>query len=409
MQVFEDLASKLDAAWLRQARDELAFPNLAQSALENFASREAVDPDDLFTWLVAADRVPKQSDPRSAFGNFALTVAERDEFHIDALFWTESTTAVHQHSFSGAFHVLQGSSLQTIWSFEETKRWSDRLKAGTLTVRATEWLRTGSTRRIIPGPSMVHSLFHLDSPSVTIVVRTPSAAICSPQLCYARSGLAHDDHVDSPRITKMRQMLTLLWGSGHPRRMVLSETALSSMDPLSAVRIILALHSQVPSEALASLLESLAARDPVLAQLMRDTLSCRRRDQLLVALRKQTKSPRHRMLLALVLNLPDRESIDSALRQIVPSESPEQWLWETIRSMHDTPALRSDLKNVLGFSLNDIGEQVLRMLLEGHSIDHVSKTVAEDDELVEDVRHLCSTLSASPVLSPLLGRQLAPA
>jgi hypothetical protein len=132
------------------------------------------------------------------------------------------------------------------------------------------------------------------------------------------------------------------------------------------------------------------------------------RDRSLIDLRKQTRSPRHRTLLALVLNLPDRKSIDPVLRQIAPEELPENWLWDTIQSMHDTPSQRPDRKSVLGFSLNEASEEALRMLLCGHSVDEVSKTVAGHDELVEDARVLCSTLSAFPVLGPLLEQRLTP-
>lgn len=409
MQFFEDLASELYTAWMTSERDELAFPALAQSMLERFAPASAIKLDDLFRWVVTTDRLPKQFDPRSRFGNFALTVATRDDFHIDVLVWTDSTTAIHQHNFSGAFHVLHGSSLQTLWSFKESRRWSDRLKRGQLTVRVTELLRTGSTRPILPGPAMIHSLFHLESPSVTVVVRTPSSALGAPQLSYQRSGLAYDPHFDLDRVEKVRQLLCLAWGSGHPQREALSEAAISGIDAHSATRIISSIGSQTPADTAGRLIDVLAERDPELAALLRETVSRAERDRRLVDLRKQTRSPRHRMLLALVLNLPDRDSIDSVLRQIAPGESPDNWLWDTIRSMHDTPGQQPDRKSVLGFALNEASEQALKMLLRGHSIDEVARAIAGHDDLVEDARALCSTLSAMPVLSPLLEPRLTPA
>ena len=93
MKVFEDLASELHAAWTEHERDELVFPDLAQISLERVLSSRAIKADDLFSWLVSTDQLPKQFDPLSRFGNFALTVATRDDFHIDVLVWTDSTTA----------------------------------------------------------------------------------------------------------------------------------------------------------------------------------------------------------------------------------------------------------------------------------------------------------------------------
>lgn len=406
VEAFEHLASELHSAWTRRGRDESVFPQLAASALERFATASPVRPDDLFHWVAATDQIPRQFDPRSTFGDFSVTVASREDFYIDVLVWTDSSTAVHQHSFSGAFHVLHGSSLHTLWSFEETGRWSDRLKSGQLTVRGTEWLQAGSTRPILPGPAMIHSLFHLESPSVTVVVRTPSAAVHSPQLCYQRSGLAYDERIELARVGKVRQLLRLLWASEHPRRMALSEAALSGVDAHSAVRIILSMRAQTPAGTQACLIDLFGVREPELAKMLRETVSRSERDRSLLDLRKQTQSPRHRMLLALVLNLPDRHSVDSVLRQVAPGESPESWLWETIRSMHETPGRGRDGRSVLGVSLNEVSEEVLKMMLHGESVDEVSRIIAGDDELVEDARALCSTLSALPVLSPLLAQQV---
>ena len=400
MQVFEDLASNIHAAWTRCGRDELAFPEIAQSMLEGF-SASAVQPDDVFRWLVTTDNLPLQFDPRSKFGNFALTVATRDDFYVELLAWTDSTTAIHQHGFSGAFHVLGGSSLQSLWSFHESRRWSDRLKAGRLALRSTEYLRTGSTRPILPRDEMIHSLFHLESPSVTVVVRTPASAVFVPQLSYERSGLAYDPRAELARTEKIFQLIRVLWTSNHPQRIQLSQAAMSTVDAFSAVRIILSLGFRM-AEAQASLIETWKERDAELAALLQETVAGVRRDRFIIDLRKQTRSPRHRMLLALVLNLPDRPAIASALRQIAPEESPEDWLWETIRSMHATPSQRSDGKNALGLSLGEPSEEILSMLLHGHSVDEVSRSVARSDGQVEETRASCLTVAASAVLAPLL-------
>jgi len=401
MKVFEDLASKVHVAWARCGRDESAFPEIAQSMLDGFAG-SGVDPDDVFRWLVTTDNLPLQLDPQSKFGNFALTVASRDDFCIDVLVWTDSTTSIHQHGFSGAFHVLHGSSLHTLWSFQESKRWSDRLKAGQLSLCATEYLRTGSTRPILPRNEMIHSLFHLEKPSVTVVVRTLSSAVYVPQLTYERSGLAYDPHPEPPIVQKTTQLLRLLWTSNHERRLEISKLAMSTIDAYSAVRIILSLASPAVAEGQAALIEGWKHRDPGLAALLRDTIRHMQRDRFIVRLRKHTQSPRHRMLLAMILNLPDRVSIESAVRQIAPEEAPEQWLWETIRSMYVSPSDEWDDENVLGMELNESNEDVLRMLFEGHSVEEICHVLPNSDESRETVQTACLRVSESPVLASLM-------
>jgi hypothetical protein len=402
MQVFEDLASDIHRGWTRFGRDELAFPNLCQSMLERFPAL-AVSPEDVIRWLLTTENLPTQSDPDSKFGNVALTVATRDDFFIQVLIWTDSTTGIHQHGFSGAFLVLHGSSLHSLWSFRECRRWSDRLKAGQLTLSTTEYLRTGSVRPILPSAEMIHSLFHLDSPSVTVVVRTPVSAVFIPQLSYARSGLAYDPRVELARTEKLSQLLRMLWTSNHPLHVPASEAAMSTVDVYSAVRIIFSLRSR--PEAQASLLDMLSARDSELAALLRETVARLERDRSILRLRKQTSSPRHRTLLALVLNLPDRSSIESVLRQIAPEEDPAEWLWDTIRSMHATPAERAGGRSVLGLPLNEPSEEALRLLISGHSVDEVACAVVGPNEQLPDVDALRSSVAASPVLASLLQRR----
>ena len=400
MHVFEELASGLHKTWTDRGRDERTFPELAREALTNFARGSAPTPNQLFRWLLKTEHVPPQFDPSSSFGNFALTVATREDFHIDVLVWTDSTTAIHQHRFSGAFYVLQGSSLHTVWSFTESHRWNDRLKSGHLSVERTELLTEGSTRLILPGPAMIHSLFHLDSPTVTVVVRTPSSAIAASQLTYERSGLAYEKQTQSERLSKVCQLLRTVWLSDDPQRLELTKAALDGTDGASALRIISSIPSEKIGSSFARLTDQLSAHDPKLASLLLETIDCTRRDRELVNLRRQTQDPAQRMLLAFVLNLPDRRSIDLAIKQFAPSASPAKWLWDTIRATHGRRD-KSVEKSILGISRNKVSEEAIKLLLKGHSVDQTSKLIAGHDLLLSDARALCETLIRLPVLAPL--------
>jgi hypothetical protein len=402
VQIFETLASELHATWTRAARDEAAFPELAHAALERFAPSSTLGATDVLRWAIETDRLPRQFDPASVFSNLALTVASRDGFHIDVLVWTDSTTSIHQHSFSGAFHVLQGSSLHASWAFRETKRWGDRLKRGDIVPTRAEWLKTGSTRVILPGERLIHSLFHLDNPSLTVVVRTPTAVTVSPQFTYERSGLAYDPHFALERTEKLRQTLGVLWSTAHPDREELTEVALRGVDLHSATGIVSSLRKGLPVDVQSRVLDLFAPREPELAALMRATIGLRERERHLVELRKRTVSPRHRLLLALLLNLPDRASIESALGDLVPETAPRDWIWASLRDMHDSLGVGGAGTNVLGLRLTDVSERALRVLLDGGTQDEASRAIAEHPDLLDDARQLCAALAASPVLSPLV-------
>lgn len=105
---FENLGDELYRAFSARRFDEQAFPALAAELL----ARAELEPDFQFGELVEFlmnTRIRQQ--PSLGFSNLPLVVYRRDDFHIELLIWTEATTTIHQHGFSGAFRVLIGSTL----------------------------------------------------------------------------------------------------------------------------------------------------------------------------------------------------------------------------------------------------------------------------------------------------------
>ena len=95
-------------------------------------------------------------------------------FYIDVLFWLDGTTNIHQHGFWGAFQVLAGSSVHCRFGFDLAEEINHRLRIGKLRLLETELLGLGAIRKILGGELFIHSLFHLDRPSVSIVIRCPA-------------------------------------------------------------------------------------------------------------------------------------------------------------------------------------------------------------------------------------------
>jgi hypothetical protein len=48
-------------------------------------------------------------------------VYEDPRVYIQILFWLEGRRDIHQHEFSGAFHVLTGSSIHSMFAFENAR------------------------------------------------------------------------------------------------------------------------------------------------------------------------------------------------------------------------------------------------------------------------------------------------
>src|SRR4029077_7499028 len=113
-----------------------------------------------------AETVPYQAKLDEAFGQPPVTLFWNGRFQIDVLFWHTATTAIHQHAFCGAFAVLGGSSVHCRYEFTPRRKLNSRFLIGRAALREVELLEVGAMRRIARGAGLIHSLFHLETPSV---------------------------------------------------------------------------------------------------------------------------------------------------------------------------------------------------------------------------------------------------
>ena len=103
---FTELGRTVLARWKAQNFALAAFPGIAQTALQEQPPSDNVDLPELVKGFLLNDEQPFQT--QSGFGQPELVVYDDPRFYIQILFWLEGTTDIHQHKFSGAFHVLQG-------------------------------------------------------------------------------------------------------------------------------------------------------------------------------------------------------------------------------------------------------------------------------------------------------------
>ena len=202
------LGARVQKAWDAAERDEKALPDIALDALKDFEPPE-FRLEDVSRFILTT----KTAQPARArvFSDMPINVHRGDGFYIEILIWVDGTTSIHQHSFSGAFLVLHGSSLHSAYRFEEARRINSRARLGRITCDGMEYLGRGDRRRITSGPGgLAHALFHLARPSVTLVIRTDNDPDAQPQLSLHPPRLAVDprttDRLDEP----MRRWLRLL-------------------------------------------------------------------------------------------------------------------------------------------------------------------------------------------------------
>lgn len=189
MQPFSELGDRIAHVWNRHRHDPDVLPDIASAELERVDLSRSVDYRSILTWVSSTDTMPHQMNIEATFGEPPVTLYWHPHFYIEALFWSTSTTAVHGHGFSGAFQVLAGTSVQSLFEFEAAGPTRGACLIGKLRQTQALLLKPGTTQRILSGDRFIHSVFHLGYPSVTIVVRTHNRG--GPrQYSYYRPGVA---------------------------------------------------------------------------------------------------------------------------------------------------------------------------------------------------------------------------
>jgi ribulose-5-phosphate 4-epimerase/fuculose-1-phosphate aldolase len=205
---FVDLGRRVRERWQAVDFSLDAFPGLAQAALEENPPATQVDLKALTRSFLREDAQPFQT--ASGFGQPELVVFDDPRFYIQILFWLDGTTQIHQHEFSGAFHVLEGSSLHAEFAFANVRPVTAHFRLGDLQLTGIELLETGRTVPITSGGASIHSLFHLETPSVTVVVRTHSDPGTGPQFTYLPPHVAVDPFFSDALTTRRLQLLDVL-------------------------------------------------------------------------------------------------------------------------------------------------------------------------------------------------------
>jgi hypothetical protein len=386
------LGADVERSWHEVDNEPSAFPRICAEHLEAARLHERVAPEDIVAAALAAN-LPEQRDPAGRFGQPPVTLFRARRFYIDALFWVDATTTVHDHAFSGAFQVLSGRSIETNFTFVISRGVGGHLHLGDLRAEASILRRTGEVRPILAGPSYVHSLFHLDRPSVSLVVRTYSDSAQRMQLEYS-AGIAFDPFLEDPIRDRMIQVVDMLRRTENPEFEDRVGELIATTDLHTAFSVI----RSCAKLADVALLDRLIARvrDQTIVTQIRVWVDRRRREDLLMSRRGSVVEPSLRFLLAVLLNA--RRRVDALALVASHSGEPDPartlagWLCQLSKT-----TVRLQLGNV-PFEPNVLGlppfgpgcEQALADVLAG-------RRVSRDSE----VDAFLGRLRALPPLEPL--------
>lgn len=392
MQFFEQLGSLVEQRWRDADYGEAAFPQIAELALAETAPHRHVDPWDIIRWVNTTEHLPEQQDVGGAFGNPPITLFNGPRFYIDIYYWLDGTTSIHQHSFSGAFQVILGSSIHSQYDFEEKRKINAHFSVGQISLKTVELLNVGEVRKILAGKQYIHSLFHLDRPSATVTIRTRQTPTGSPQYNFHKPYFAVDPFYESAAMYKRLQSSSLLLSMKHPAADDLIGELLSRSDFQTAFETIEILFNRLVHNRLEetfglsssrqrfdALLKIARLRHGEIVDLILPVFEEVQRQNHLIHRRGQITSSDHRFFLALLLNVPDRVKVLDLVGERYPEQSPISTIIEWIEELANTKVVGSSESNVL--ALDGCGDEylfVLQCMLEGRAIDETIHAFEEE-------------------------------
>lgn len=353
---FQRLGERIEQEWLERSYDEEVFPQLVLDALRQDPPFGQVEVTDIVDWVFGPSYSFPQPSRGSFFGEPPVSLFHAPRFYIEALFWRSSTTAIHEHSFTGAFAVLAGASVHSHWRFALERALNSRMLCGRLERVSTEFLSVGDMRPIHSGGQLIHQLFHLDVPSVTIVVRTYIDRNHLPQYNYHPPGLALDGEEHDPLRARR---LTFLDAMARGEIKGLEEHAgrlIRGGDLETVYQTFAALNRhQVDEGLLKELYRAGRERHGDIVDLFRRVCEEERRRGRVTGLRAQVAAPEARFFLALLMLMPDRDAIFDAIRRQFPAVEPLPAIETWVEGMAES----------IGLNFTGVNRTIFRGLVEG--------------------------------------------
>ncbi|MDH3493191.1 MAG: hypothetical protein OEM82_06540 [Acidobacteriota bacterium] len=415
MKVFRNAGEELEKRWLAAGYDEAVFPELAAEILESARIHESTTAWELMEWGMTQTELPLQQNLSTSFGDPPITLFNGSRFHIDVYYWIEGTTAIHQHSFCGAFQVFHGSSIHSEYNFETDRELNFFAKTGTLELKACNLLEKGAVQKILPGDQYIHSLFHLDQPSATIVARTTYGALNLPQFSYFKPGYAGDPFFETPVAVRKLQMLSSSIRSGHANADRYLEDYLRNCDFFTAFGTLRSLRPLLRQKSFKEFfglgetggrferfVQIVEEQHPELGDLPKKLFEETLRSEHIVALRNVVSEPEHRFFLALLMNVEGADNVLSLIKERFPKDDPIEKLLDWVSDLANTRVIDNSFSNGLGIEgFTDFDTAVLEGILHGKSADEIESELlsglSETEEAKNRIRASIKRISESVI------------
>ncbi|MFN6962630.1 MAG: hypothetical protein ACK4S4_02570 [Pyrinomonadaceae bacterium] len=424
IELFTQLGVEIEDRWRAIDYDETRFPALAAEALRQAELPAKVSAWDVLEWTLAQRELPRQMDVPARFGDPPITLFVAPRFYIDVYFWFQGTTSVHQHAFCGAFQVLHGSSIHSWYEFEADESVNAFMEFGRMGLKVCELLERGDVHEIRAGRQYIHSLFHLDHPSATIVVRTGKSPLFLPQYDYHKPWIASDPFFEHETTVKKLQTISAVMRFDAERADDAIVRLLADSDIHTTFLLLSNIYGRVGGSGLGEMfglaapgrgrfqrfLDAVTERHgPERAAKLSDVFRHRERIDELIGRRAVVTDPEHRFFLALLLNVEGRERIYSLIRERFADADPEEKVLDWSFDLARTRINAVGSQNALGIAdFDDFDLYVLEALLDDKDEAVIAGSIRAEypperaETLLPRLSERIAAIRSSTAFAPLL-------
>jgi len=392
MQFYQDLGAQIETRWRAKNYEDSVFPEIASQALAEVDTMNGPSPWDMICRLHENLVLPAQRDDK--FSDLVITLYNGPRFHISVYFWLDGTTSLHQHAFSGAFQVLLGSSLHCRYDFRETNMINHYMLAGEIILNHVQLLNRGDVRQILPGRQFIHSLFHLDRPSVTLTIRTHGNVNALPQYDYLPPSLAIDPFYKDTVTDRQIQSIKLLIRMRHQELDSFVGQLVRSMDFQTTFTLLNVVYkffsdtgdrvflSERGQERFNKLIDIAREKHGALIDLLPPVFEELQRNMRLIDQRKVIISNEHRYFLALLLNVPDKKRLIQLVEERFPGKDGVDMICDWVQQLSTINMPGSIEPNTVGIAdFDDVYLTVFRYALQDFSIEQIERKLDEEGKL----------------------------
>jgi len=395
LEVLDDLADRIHSRWSAVNFDEALFAELSAAALRETELSSRISGAEIVSSLIAPWR---STDNLSTHGSSAVVpLLSSTHFEIRAHLWVDEIGSPHQHGWAGAYQVIEGSSLQTRLTFHQLERIRRGFHLGELETHSIGMLKPGDTVAVEPGREMIHALWHIDRPAVSISVRTKQHT--DRTMDCLRPGLAYEaqsQDVDSEMRNRCLAFLARFDDSAYQDQLKQLVSHADLPTTFFALRQAYLELEPVSEGVLATARSHHGDLFPIVERSLEDLSRLRT----FTHLRSQVREPEARLFLGLLYMAQDREAIRTFLTRYRPdvdlSDAMGEYLANLlIRQQQEGEGLPAGLPRALGQIASGVGLK--------NALEELEATSASDQlpRLAELVRNAHGQMQKSVVFSPL--------